>query len=202
MFRITPADNITRHWCPHGIHSLTNHPSKTQDVESMLAQGWSSLVDGEPTWGQHWFNVLCLLGSCDPGEIPIQRGTNAGPTFVAMSWTRLVTVFVSQDTLPDYSVKNYDGGKILYARRAKANRNRKVPTMFLEHIKVLLYEPRKHWCGSSIDGYWKIRIPSVTLFVFPTTIIKTIFFGIFKLMKLTPDISGRWLTMSRFYQRT
>ena len=33
-------------------------PQQTQDVESMLVYRWSTVVDGEPTVKQHWFNVL------------------------------------------------------------------------------------------------------------------------------------------------
>ena len=36
---------------------------RTRHVESILVWRWSSVVDGEPTLGQRWFGVACLLGS-------------------------------------------------------------------------------------------------------------------------------------------
>ena len=36
---------------------------QTRLVESILVWRWSSVVDGEPTLGQRWFGVACLLGS-------------------------------------------------------------------------------------------------------------------------------------------
>ena len=45
------------------LKNLTNKPSQqTQDLDSMLAQRWSNVVDGEPTLNQHWFNVLVRWG--------------------------------------------------------------------------------------------------------------------------------------------
>ena len=34
----------------------------TQDIRPMLVWCWASVVDADPTWNQHWVNVLCLLG--------------------------------------------------------------------------------------------------------------------------------------------
>ena len=35
---------------------------QTQDVETMLVQRWSNVVDGGAALNQHCFNLLCLLG--------------------------------------------------------------------------------------------------------------------------------------------
>ena len=36
-------------------------PREARDVEPMLVKGRASVVDGGPTFIQHWFNVSCLL---------------------------------------------------------------------------------------------------------------------------------------------
>ena len=36
---------------------------QTQDVETMLAQCWPSVIDDGSTLILHWYNVLCLLVS-------------------------------------------------------------------------------------------------------------------------------------------
>ena len=35
---------------------------QTRDIEPMLGQCWTDVVDGGPALTQHWFNVSCLLG--------------------------------------------------------------------------------------------------------------------------------------------
>ena len=37
------------------------HSTATCDSEPMLGKCWASVVDGGPTFIQHWFNVMCLL---------------------------------------------------------------------------------------------------------------------------------------------
>ena len=47
-----------------------------QDVESILVYRWSSVVDGEPTLDQNWFNVLCLLGWWAQGYLSKDKALN------------------------------------------------------------------------------------------------------------------------------
>ena len=35
--------------------------TRTRHIDPMLDQCWANVVDGEPTLGQHWIDVLCLL---------------------------------------------------------------------------------------------------------------------------------------------
>ena len=35
---------------------------QTRDIESLLVQCWTSVVDGGPTLNQQWLNIWCFLG--------------------------------------------------------------------------------------------------------------------------------------------
>ena len=43
-------------------HSRSKTMQQTRDIELMLGQCWTSVVDVGPTLPQHWLNVSCLLG--------------------------------------------------------------------------------------------------------------------------------------------
>ena len=44
------------------IKPMTRRPSQqTRDVQPMLFECWANVVDGGPTFKQHWLNVSCLL---------------------------------------------------------------------------------------------------------------------------------------------
>ena len=45
------------------LYSYVSYANGTRDGKPMMARGWASGT----TLGQHWFNILCLLGKhCRP----------------------------------------------------------------------------------------------------------------------------------------